>query len=410
MNAPAPFMKLFTIDSASIPLGRALAFSLRSEDGVLLARKGHLFHQRSALNTLAAHGDLCVDMREAAAYRQAVAMPPPDASAQQTPPDFPHATADFLPRETARRAGLLDKESVHVDWPGLQCRANALLRCPRRDTFLLRIGHLQQELARLVRRSPDATLLALTHMAAEENQLYSATHALFVCAIASLAAQEVLLWPHELVTSLGLAALTMNISMTELHDRLTAQVLPLSALQQSAVKSHAPQSVALLRQMGVTDPVWLGAVAAHHRSSAGALESRSDIDKIARLLHRADIFSARLSPRASRPSLTSFSAMKAAYLDEDSRVDDAGEALIKVLGIYHPGALVKLESEELAVVVRRGVHGLHPWVAVLVNKNGMTLAEPVLRDTSMHKHRIVSMVSRTDVRARTDLLRLLAVA
>jgi hypothetical protein len=102
--------------------------------------------------------------------------------------------------------------------------------------------------------------------------------------------------------------------------------------------------------------------------------------------------------------------MKAAYLDEDSRVDDAGEALIKVLGIYHPGALVKLESEELAVVVRRGVHGLHPWVAVLVNKDGMTLAEPVLRDTSVHKHRIVSMVSHKVVRARTDLLRLLAVA
>ena len=408
-STAVPHMKLFTVNSGTIPLGQALAFSLRSEDGVLLARKGHLFTRRSALNMLAAHGELCVDMREVDAYRQALASQRVDDRLEHAPTELSVVTRD-VPHGAAHKADMMGSGESPVDWLGLQSRADALLRSPRRDTFPLRISLLQEELAHLVRRSPDATLLALTHLATEENQLYSATHALLVCAICSLAAHEVLHWPDELVTAMSLAALTMNISMTDLQDRLAAQVLPLTPMQKGAVRSHAQQSVALLKYSGVTDPLWLGAVAAHHQSNAGSLEHRSDIDKLARLIHRVDIFSARLSPRKTRRSMASLAAMKAAYLDEDLQVDDAGEVLIKVLGVYHPGALVKLESEELAVVVRRGINGLNPSVAVLVNKDGMTLAEPVLRDTSTRQHRIVSMVNRQSVKARTDLLRLLAVA
>nr|MBP8183670.1 phosphohydrolase [Rhodoferax sp.] len=65
-------MNLFTIDPRSIPLGEPLNFSIRSGDGVLLARRGHMFFHRTALSTLAAHGDLYVDMQEAQAYYAAL--------------------------------------------------------------------------------------------------------------------------------------------------------------------------------------------------------------------------------------------------------------------------------------------------------------------------------------------------
>ncbi|MBP6483549.1 MAG: phosphohydrolase [Rhodoferax sp.] len=402
-------MNLFTIDPRSIPLGEPLNFSIRSGDGVLLARRGHMFFHRTALSTLAAHGDLYVDMQEAQAYYAALKRQPASRDSAGNANKSGRVSAKGMPLAGKSKSGAADADSVHLDWLDLQSRVDTLLRSPQSVDFLKRILQVQEELAELVRRSPDATLLALTHLAAEENQLYSATHSLFVCAICALAAHEVLKWPHELQQSMMLAALTMNISITDLQDRLATQEFPLSDAQQIAVKSHAQHSADLLKAAGVLDPVWLGAIACHHRQEAGQLSGRAPIDQVARLIHRADIFAARLSPRVSRAPLPSLAAMKAAYLDEDSKVDEAGAALIRVLGIHHPGALVKLATDEIAIVIRRGMHRLHPTVAVLVGKNGMPLVEPVIRDTRQPEFAIVANVKHTDIKARTDLLRLLAV-
>ena len=403
-------MKLFTIDPRSVPLGEPLTFSLRSEDGVLLARQGHLFEDRATLGSLAAHGKIYVAMQEAQAYFATVKrhQARQDVSAKTAGAQNPSA------QSTAQKSGLSggspDAVAQPVDWLGLQSRANALLRNPQSPNFLQRITQLQQELSQLVRRSPDAALFALTHMAAQEDPLYSATHALFVCVICTLAAHEVLQWPLGLEPSLSLAALTMNISMTALQDQLAAQEAPLSEQQQCEIRTHAQRSADILKILGVTDPVWLGAIASHHQASSGPLETRPPIDQVARLIHRADIFTARLSPRASRVPMTSLVAMKAAYFDEERKVDDAGASLIKVLGIHHPGALVKLASGEVAVVVRRGANRMHPLVAVLINRKGLSLAEPLMRDTEQPEYGIASTVDRSAIKSRTDLLRLFAVS
>ena len=402
-------MNLFTVNVFSIPLGQPLSFSLRNENGVLLARKGHMFFQRGVLHKLAGHGTLWVDMREVNAYQEAIAK-------QNTGKrDERNSTGTNETSKANAQAGkpkesAIDRDSLAVDWLGLQSSANALLRHPQTPDFQKRLNLLQHELTRLVRRSPDATLLALIHLAAEEDRLYSATHALFVGAVCSLAALEVLDWSEELASTLISAALTMNISITELQDQLAIQSVPLSDEHNSQIDSHAQRSVHLLKGLGISDPVWLEAISNHHKSNSGALKSKSPTEQIARLIHRADVFAARLSPRSSRPSMASLAAMKSAYFDEEQRVDDAGASIIKALGIHHPGALVTLASGDTAVVVRRGLNGLNPMVAVLVNRQGMPLAEPVLRDTSQPEYGIVANINHNSIKVRSDLLRLLAVA
>ena len=403
-------MKLFTIDPRSLPLGEPLTFSLRSEDGVLLARQGHLFVDRSTLNSLAAHGKIYVAMQEAQAYFATVKRYQARQDANAKTAGVQNASAQSTAQKSGPSGGSPDAVAQPVDWLGLQSRANALLRSPQSTHFLQRLTQLQQELSHLARRSPDATLFALTHMAAQEDQLYSATHALFVTAICALAAHEVLQWPQGLESSMSLAALTMNLSMTELQDRLAVQDAPLSDEQQVEIRTHAQRSVEILKILGVTDPVWLGAIASHHQAGSGPLESRPPTDQVARLIHRADIFTARLSPRASRVPMASLVAMKAAYFDEEQKVDDAGASLIKALGVHHPGAWVKLASGEMAIVVRRGANRLHPQVAVLVNRKGLSLAEPLMRDTGQPEFAIASSLDRSAIMARTDLLRLFAVA
>jgi ribosomal protein S16 len=100
--------------------------------------------------------------------------------------------------------------------------------------------------------------------------------------------------------------------------------------------------------------------------------------------------------------------MQATYFDEGRKVDEAGASLIKAVGIYPPGSFVKLASNEIATVVRRGINTLTPRVAVLVNRQGMPMVEPALRDTRLPEYRIVSSISYRDIKVRTDLLRLLA--
>lgn len=53
-------------------------------------------------------------------------------------------------------------------------------------------------------------------------------------------------------------------------------------------------------------------------------------------------------------------AMQASYYDEEHQVDEAGAALVKTLGVYPPGAFVRLASREVGVVIRRGTTATTP--------------------------------------------------
>ena len=100
--------------------------------------------------------------------------------------------------------------------------------------------------------------------------------------------------------------------------------------------------------------------------------------------------------------------MQASYFDENREIDEAGAALIKTLGIYSPGTFVRLTTDEIAVVIKRGGNTTTPRVAVLINRAGMPTGELILRDTSKREFRIVSGVLQRDVKVQINLERLLA--
>ncbi|MBV8617218.1 MAG: hypothetical protein JOY84_00025, partial [Curvibacter sp.] len=316
-------------------------------------------------------------------------------------PDTALAQAGRLPED-------LPEDDGPIDWLDMQSRANALMRDPKSLRFMFRLDRLHRDLSRVLRSNPDTALFALIHLTASETRFYSATHAMLVAAMCSLAARDVLNWSSELETTLLRACLTMNIGMTDLQDQLTLQRDPPSAEQREHIDRHPELSVELLKRRGIQDEVWLDAILHHHRAHSGPLGGRSPAAQIARLIHRADGFAARLSPRATRPPLAPSVAMHATYFDESKKVDEAGASLIKAVGIYPPGSFVKLASNEVATVVRRGNNTLTPRVAVLVNRQGMPMLEPAIRDTRVADHRILSSVNYKDIRVRTDLLRLLA--
>ena len=304
-----------------------------------------------------------------------------------------------------------NRDGTAVDahtWLDLQVQGTRLLRDLNTQNFPDDLERLHQQLDRLSRRNPDGALFALFHLAYSEVDLYSATHAMLVSVVCGLAAREVLQWPERMQDTLCKAALTMNIGMTSLQDRLATQREPPTAEQREYIAQHAQRSVDLLKKMGQHDPDWLEAVRDHHRTTAGNLASRSPGQRIARLIQRADIFTARLAPRASRRPDPAAAAMQACYFDEHRQIDAAGAALIKAVGVYSPGSLVRMANNEIGVVVRRGANTTTPRVAVLVNRDGFATGEHVIRDTSMREFRIASGLAQHECKVKINLARLLA--
>lgn len=371
----------------------------------MLAQKGHVIANPEELRRVQALGaNFWLDVEESREARQAylghlnkMLLADSVLEAITAAPIGPEAFAS-----SAR------PDDEQPDWSDLQLRATRLLTAPLAGDFGERFKRLHDTLVRSCIQAPDATLFALLYLSAQETAAYSATHAMLVACTCMIVAQEVLHWPDVRMLQVGRAALTMNIAMTALQDRLAQQTEPLSAAQIAAIADHPERSAALLRQLGVADPVWLEAVRCHHQHFAGALEAAPEAQQLARLIQRADQFCARLAPRATRAPMDVAVAMRASYFDHTRQPDAIGAAIIKALGIYPPGTFVRLASGEIAVVLRRGASANTPPVAVVRRRDGLPPGEPIPRDSAQPEWKILTSVPQKSVRTQLPLATLLA--
>jgi HD-GYP domain-containing protein (c-di-GMP phosphodiesterase class II) len=397
-------MHLVPVSVESIRINQPLPFPLVDKNGLLLAKRSFIIDSREDLAAMEQRGDgLYIDVADSEAHHKAYI-----------------GRLHGLVRDgkslgeianTKITGDLLENRHIqddeHPDWLDLQVQADAILRDAHATQFIERLERLSNKLDKFSRRNPDGTLFALVHLSATEVRMYSATHAMLVSVMCGMAAREVLKWSPEQVHQLCNAALTMNLGMTALQDQLTKQTDAPTDLQRKVIDNHAARSEDILTELGVADSNWLEAVREHHTQIPGPLETRTTAQQIARLIQRADMFAARLSPRAGRLPISPAAAMQACYFDENRQVDETGAALIKAVGIYQPGSFVRLATDEVAIVVKRGFNTSTPRVAVLVSRSGMPTMEPTIRDTSTRDYRVVASVSHKDVKVKLNLERLL---
>lgn len=400
-----------TIDT--IPIGRPLQFALRSESGALLANRGYVVTSRKELERMVGRGrSLCVDIAESAAVHRAYI--------QKLNQKITNNDSLYEIKETKLTADDLKEQPPAMrngfpDWMEYQVRLHNLLKMPDQSDFIVRIEKIHQDLKEFLNRSADAALAALVYLSAEEMERYSAMHAMLTWAVCMMTARHDFKWSAEKIDALGKAALTMNISMTDLQDRLARQQQPLDKEQELIVLTHPARSRALLEKLGVKDTLWLEAVQYHRDHTPGPMSSKGEGQQLGRLIQRADVFGARMAPRLHRQSLTVTAAMQASYLDEARQPDEAGAAIVKTLGIYAPGSFVQLVGGEVAIVTRRvlsrpGVMGKEPRVAVVINKDGMAVNTLLDRDTSQSAFKITGALSARDVKVHIALEQLLKLA
>lgn len=397
-------MHLVPVNIESIRLSHPLPFPLMDKDGVLIAKRGYVIPTRADLEDYALrNGGLFINVADSEAHHKAYVERLQNMVRDDKALGEIARTKISLSRDIER----FTEPSERLDWLDLQFQANALAQEVQPEYFADRLQRLTSQLQRHCRETPDGTLFALMYLTASDHRMYSATHGMLVAAMCNLAAREVLKWPEQELDLLFKAALTMNLGMAQLQDQLAIQKDPPNPAQRKAIDSHAERSVALLQARGVGSLDWLDVVRQHHQQIPGPLAARTLAGRMTRLVQRADMFAAKLAPRAARLPIAPATAMQACYFDEERKVDQAGAALIKAVGVYPPGTFVKLASEEVAVVVRRGANTSMPKAAVLLNRSGMPTVEHPVRDTSLRDYKVVSSVAFRDVRVVLHLERML---
>ena len=393
-------MKVVPLSSEGLRIGRPLPFSVRDGSGAVLLARGASIQTEKQLEVLRSR-PIFIDMAESESVKRAYAGQLDQMFRQDVAlgriadarPDY-----DNLPVPGAARAA-----ERPLDWPNLQMRLRMMLVNPDGADWVARLRTLRDDVLALVERSPDRALMRLLHDASNEFQDYSANHSLFVCVLASMACTQLSGWQAEWAEPLTLAALTMNLTFTQAQDELARQSGPLSETQKAALRDHPQRAADRLAEIGVDDPMWLHAVLHHHNAPSGPMAGRSPEETIARLIRRADRYAARLSPRKSRPASSATAAAQVALLDEGGHTDEAGQALIRTLGLYPPGVWVKLQCGEVAMVLRRTPIAKCPIVASLVSRSGMPLAVPALRNTKLPDFAVTGAVAPAQVKVRPNL-------
>jgi HD-GYP domain-containing protein (c-di-GMP phosphodiesterase class II) len=204
------------------------------------------------------------------------------------------------------------------------------------------------------------------------------------------------------------AALTMNLSIVALQDQLVTHQGPLEQTHRATMRQHPADSARALRGNGIVDTLWLQAVEQHHEAQdgtgyPGALKADL-ICREAQVVSLADRYCALVSTRTYRPAVAPRRAIKEMY-DRAGKAIDAAliKALISAIGIFPPGAYVRLQNGETAVVVRRLLDPKHPVVFALHADTTAPYDPPRKRLTASHRdYEIVSDVKPEAVRAKVD--------
>jgi HD-GYP domain-containing protein (c-di-GMP phosphodiesterase class II) len=198
---------------------------------------------------------------------------------------------------------------------------------------------------------------------------------------------------RDMVESVIGAALTMNLAKLALHDEMfNLNGAPSDAMRED-MHTHPTQGVELLRRIGEFGEQWFDAVGYHHENIDGSgypegLKGTA-IPLPARMVRIADTLAARLTGRKARTpqhwnihhARDVHHLVTHVFGSDLERLDSPlAHGLLRVLNRFPPGSLMRLSSNELAVVTRRVPDQATPRQAFAVTDvHGRPLEIPRLR-------------------------------
>jgi HD-GYP domain-containing protein (c-di-GMP phosphodiesterase class II) len=379
-------MQLLKLVHNLVKLGEPLPWGVRDAHGKLLLAQGHVISDEGQLSAVLERGAF-VDVEEARAAAKRAA----DGDKRAQPPQPPQRPVNLF-----------------TLWERALWQLDRLLRSVEEPGFAARADELAQHMIVLGERDADVAIYLCVRQDPKRLSIYGLAHSIH-CALISLLVGRRLGWEHAKVLTTMKAALTMNIATLELQGRLAVQGVPPTAVQKDVLAQHPAKSAEMLRAAGVDDEAWLTTVLQHHErpDGSGYPHRITDSTDMAQLLRHVDVFMAKISPRAMRTPLTTQVAARQMFQEDQGPIS---AAIVKEVGLYPPGELVKLKSGEHAVVVRRTGGASTPMAASITDRSGMPVVSTVVRDTSKPEFAIVSTIADKGLLLRMQPERLYGLA
>ena len=368
--------RLIPLSKHSLVAGQPVIFPVYNKQGQLLVDKGVIVTEQN-LETLKEFDEVFTLDREFET-----------ASGSQKEKD--ESKAYLLPSPQKRLTGIEEMLSEVFMNPEHPAARSKILTATNR-------------LKMICEKSPDA---AIAKIILDDNNNYTVRHSVHTAILSCLTGLH-LKWSDEDIRNLISAALTMNISMGFLQDILVDQQEPLTTEQQQAINVHPRESAELLREMGVQNVQWVEFVDKHHEciDGCGYPEGlkEDDIPLGALIISLSDIYCAKVSGRSYRQPIFTNIAARDIYLvkDQHSR-GTLIEVFVKILGLYPPGCFVRLASNELGLVVKRGSRVDTPVVQVLSVQDKEISFSNLKRRTDQKKFEVTAILPADSFKLTLD--------
>ena len=350
--------ELVRIAPGALTIGRPLPWNVYDADGNVLLRQGYVIQTNSQLEQLFERGR-------------------------------------FKPRKIERPQEEIFEDNRErnpfADYPDLLHTLEATLNAitgadPSAHKRLLGLARM---IERTCTESPDASL-ALIHLYSIGPVIHE--QILFHAILCQFIGRQFGL-EEKRISVLTTAALTANLALVPIADKLNASNKVLSNDQRGVIRKHPERSIQALRSAGINNKLMLTIIAQHHEQADGNGYPRglsgTDIRPEAEILALAERYIAMITKRAYRDRMDVANARKLIANLADGKFRPAiPKALLQVLGEFPPGILVRLENNEVGVVTGRPVRARGPFVKAIFGPRGNRYAGTFERDTSLPEFNI----------------------
>lgn len=274
-------------------------------------------------------------------------------------------------------------------WSSIRQRVTQLLSSADEPQLENRMQAALPLVQTLIERDPDLAIFQIIRQSKAERGAYGSLQAMQTSALAMMLANR-LGWMGGMIDLAAKCALTMNLSILESMSPVFLQ---------SDQRNHPTRSREILQNAGITDPDWLEAVERHHERPDGSGYPRgiTEVNEASQLVQCVEVFVEGLGRAAGHSAVTATGLLRQMYLEAPKSTFVA--ALIKELGIYPPGSIVRLDNGEIGMVVQRGVTTTAPLVAVL-DPDWSVPPEPRIRDTASANYAVIGVLPPRDGRGR----------
>lgn len=271
----------------------------------------------------------------------------------------------------------------------------------------LRLGQIPQpqgafniakDVSECILRNEQA-IVGLTMIKSFDNYLFN--HSVNVCVL-SMALAKACGMTDPTLTEVGVGGLLHDVGKTRIPKEVLTKPGKLTVDEWETMKSHSTHSYDLIQEMGVTAEVTGRAALEHHvqydHQGYPYLGPGKSAHPLSHLVAIADCYDAITTLRTYQNATAPIEALKIMDRLTGTKLDPGYfERFVAMLGLYPPGSVVRMDSNEIAVVIENRVEApSEPRVKVIFDATGRRLPTPVDLDLAQQGGAPRSIIATID--------------